>query len=121
MGAPRSAASPFNEGFLDAAFHEFWETFPRGRKRKKVEARRLFLQIVQGRHRSLPRATYQELIAGARRYAAAMGNDHPYVQMPSSWLRAACWQDEDVGEPASAGAGGARGFQQRLEDRSWAR
>ncbi len=121
MGAPQPAAPTSSAETCSAGFAEFWAAFPQGRKRKKVEALRLFLQIVRGRHRYLPRAAAEELIAGARRYATAMGDNHPYVQMPSSWLRGGCWQDEDVGEPASAGAGDGRGFQQRVKDISWAR
>ncbi len=117
---PPAVSDPSAEE-CSAAFQEFWKAFPRGRKRKKVEAWRLFFRIMRGRHRSLPRATPQELIAGALRHAAAMGNDHLYVQMPTSWLRGDGWQDEDVGEPAGCGAGAVGGFQRRLEDHSWAR
>ena len=87
-------------------FEAFWTSFPRGRKRKKGEARKVFLSICRRRL-----ATSEQLIDGARRYARAMGADHPYVQMPTTWLRAGCWED-DAGEVAPSAW-------QRLRDRSW--
>ena len=88
-------------------FEAFWACFPKGRKRKKGEARKVFLSICKEQL-----ATPEQLIAGAARYAAAMGPGHPYVQMPTTWLRGSCWED-DADERATPSAW------QRLQDRSW--
>lgn len=80
----------------DAAFEEFWKAYPRGRKQGKADAKRLFLKIIKGKHADL-KAEPQELIFGAMRYAAVMGDNHAYVVMPSKWLRAGRWEDEDIG------------------------
>lgn len=79
-------------------FNEFWRHYPRGRKTAKADARRKFIAIVTGKHRDLA-ATPEQLIAGAMRYAAAMGDHHPYVKMPSTWLNGGCWEDEDLAPP----------------------
>lgn len=84
---------------VDDQFEAFWLAFPRGRKTKKGDARRVFAAIVSGKHRDL-KAGPAVLIAGAERYARAMGDHHPYVMMPSTWLHGGCWEDEDIAPPA---------------------
>lgn len=115
------------------AFELFWRHYPRGRKTAKAKARRLFLAIVTGRHKDLA-ATPEALIQGAMRYASAMGDNHPYVKMPSTWLNGGCWEDEDLAPPRPQTLP-ARGFNSPstarqstrnrpliddLTDRSWA-
>ena len=113
-------------------FNEFWRVFPKGRKTSKADARRKFIAIVSGKHRDL-KATPETLIRAAMRYAMAMGNEHPYVKMPSTWLNNGCWEDEDLAPPAQLpaltrpGALAATGVQKtkdrsiqdELNDRSW--
>ncbi len=89
-------------------FEAFWSWFPSGRKRQKGKARELFLKICRERL-----ASAEDLVDGAKRYAESMGPNHPYVQMPTTWLRGGCWEDE--GEQATLSAW------QRLQDRSWAK
>ena len=79
-------------------FEDFWRHYPRGRKTAKADARRKFVAIVTGKHKDL-RASADEIIAGAMRYAQAMGDHHPYVKMPSTWLNGGCWEDEDLAPP----------------------
>ena len=93
---------------IDELFEEFWHAFPRGRKTAKADARRKFTAIVKGRHKDL-RATPAQLIDGARRYAAAMGDHHPYVKMPSTWLNGGCWEDEDIAPPSTTRLSSAQG------------
>jgi hypothetical protein len=78
------------------AFDRFWAAYPRGRKSGKADAKRVFVQIVTGKHRDLV-ATPHELILGAMRYGAVMGDNHRFVVMPARWLREGRWQDEDMG------------------------
>ncbi|MBL4783014.1 MAG: hypothetical protein JKX92_12300 [Porticoccaceae bacterium] len=113
-------------------FAEFWRAFPKGRKTSKADARRKFVAIVSGKHRDL-KASAEDLIGGAARYARAMGDEHPYVKMPSTWLNGGCWEDEDMAPPAAlpvlrhpgalAPTGGVstknRSLQEDLTDRSW--
>jgi len=80
---------------INDQFDEFWRAFPRGRKSSKGEAKRKFVAIVSGKHKDL-KASADELIHGATLYAQAMGDHHPYVKMPSTWLNGGCWDDEDL-------------------------
>jgi hypothetical protein len=112
-------------------FEMFWSAFPRGRKTKKADARRLFKSIVSGKHRDL-KATGQELVGGALRYGLAMGEQHPYVMMPSTWLNGGCWEDDDLAPPeplllpsvnnngCQSALSRQRTLQSDLIDRSWA-
>lgn len=115
---------------VDEQFDQFWQAFPRGRKSSKGAARRLFVAIVNGKHRDL-QASADELILGALRYAQAMGDGHPYVKMPSTWLNQGCWEDEDLAPPSAnnlpalAGQGRVQSTRERslkddLTDHSWA-
>lgn len=108
----------------DQAFEAFWSAFPRGRKTAKAEARRKFVAIVSGRHKDL-RATAEQLIAGAARYAHAMGDHHQFVKMPSTWLNGGCWEDEDLAPPMPVavpvqGTTRRQDLLEKLQDRSWA-
>lgn len=113
---------------LQDEFDRFWAAFPAGRKAKKAEARGVFASIVNGKHRKL-KATPQQLIEGATRYRAAVGDHYQYVMLPTTWLRAGCWEDEDVAPPASlpARVGQAndstrgRSLTQDLLDDNWAK
>lgn len=73
-------------------FEQFWSLYPSGRKRGKGKARDLFGAIVTGRHRKL-RATADEIIAAAQRYAATKP-DPDYVPMPETWLNGGRWEDD---------------------------
>jgi len=120
------------------SFDAFWAVFPRGRKAKKADARRIFKAIISGKHRDL-KASAKELVDGALRYGLAMGEHHPYVMMPSTWLNGGCWEDEDLAPPeaallptfeAKAGRSGkpaegpestrSVGIDRQLMDKSWA-
>lgn len=123
-------SKPSNEDY----FNEFWRVFPRGRKTSKADARRKFVAIVKGKHRDL-KASPEVLILAARRYALAMGDEHPYVKMPSTWLNNGCWEDDDMAPPAALpaltqpgllGPTGTRrtknrSLQEDLTDQSWYR
>ena len=72
--------SPIAEG----SFLEFYAVFPR--KVGKGAARRA--------HRNaLRRATSDEILAGARRYAVSKP-DPKFTKHPATWLNADCWADE---------------------------
>lgn len=75
------AARDEPEGFAD-----FYAIFPR-----KVERRG-----ASNAYRSaLTRSTPEIILAGAKRYAAAMaGTEMKYVKHPATWLNQDCWLDE---------------------------
>lgn len=74
-----------------SAFDEWWETYPR--RDGKIAARKVFDRVLKNRQ-----ATVEELIAGARRYAAARaGQDPKFTKVPTTWLNGGHWADEPVG------------------------
>jgi hypothetical protein len=76
-------------------FDRFWAAFPPGRKHAKAEARDLFNRIASGRHKTR-RATADEIIAAAERYAATKP-DPKYTPAPTTWLNGGRWEDDDGG------------------------
>ena len=56
---------------INDQFDEFWRVFPKGRRSAKSKAKRMFVSIVSRKHKDL-KATPQQLIYGAMRYAMAM-------------------------------------------------
>lgn len=82
---------------IDKKFEEFWRVFPgfappRGRKTDKPKARETFIRIATNRHRKALRASCDEMIAGAKCYAAT-NPDPEFIPMPTTWLNGARWQD----------------------------
>lgn len=78
-----------------SAFDEWWEVYPR--KVAKDAARRIFDRVVRDR-----RATVEDLIASARRYATETASRDPeHVKHPSTWLNGGCWADEPAIRRAS--------------------
>jgi hypothetical protein len=65
-------------------FEEFWKVYPR--KVGKGEARKAWIGAIK-------RATPEEIIAGAKRYAATKP-DPEYTKHPGPWLNADRWLDE---------------------------
>ena len=65
-------------------FAQFWEVYPR--KVGKGEARKAW-------RNALKRATAEEIIAGAKRYAASKP-DPEFTKHPGPWLNADRWLDE---------------------------
>lgn len=103
---PKGADAPGKPGFfLDgqvitpaAAFEVFWAAFPPGRKQDRGNACDAFVAIVTGKHPNKERrATIQELVDGARHYAASKPNPE-YTPMPTTWLHGGRWLD-DVAQP----------------------
>lgn len=80
---------------LDAAFDAFWQAFPQGRKQGKGKAGDVFRAITTGKNRKR-RTTIQEMVDGARRYAATRP-DPKYVPLPTTCLNQGRWAD-DVGK-----------------------
>jgi uncharacterized protein DUF1376 len=79
-------------------FDRFWAVYPKRKgDNSKKDARKLF-------GAALGRGTDpEEIIAGAKRYAADMADDHKigtvYVKQAETWLRKECWDRDDA--PAS--------------------
>ena len=69
-------------------FETWWTAFPR--KVAKTKAEKIYTGIIKSK-----RATADELLAGATRYAAERaGQDQTYTQHPATWLNSGCWLDE---------------------------
>lgn len=85
------------------AFLDWWAAYPR--KDDKANARKVYLKIVTGKHKD-HKATPDELLAGARAYAAsckAKGTELQFVKGPAAWLNAARWRDVSVAPGAWSG------------------
>lgn len=72
-------------------FEAFWSAYPR--KVAKGAAKKAY------RH-ALTRASHEEILAGAKRYAASKP-DPKFTKHPASWLNADCWLDEEPKTQAS--------------------
>lgn len=96
-------------GDTAADFEEFWKAFPDGRKKAKGRAEKYYSKIVKS-----GTASPAELLDGAKQLAAAMGNDHEFVPMPSTWLNDKRWKDQDLDEPT--GPANGRGGNARPSD-----
>src|SRR5262249_45842129 len=83
--APLARRPPLH---LNASFAEFWQAYPR--KRDKKDAEKAFHRAVKSK-----RATPEELIAGAKRYAAEVaGKDLEHVKHAATWLNKESWTNE---------------------------
>jgi len=83
---------PFQEppAEMDAQFDAFYSAFPR--HVAKGSARRAFHRIIKNGS-----ATAEQLILGAKRYAAERaGQDPRYTKHPATWLNGECWKDESA-------------------------
>jgi hypothetical protein len=91
--APPAVREP--EGFED-----FWRVYPR--RTGKGSARKAWVQARK-------RATFDQILIGADRFAAALAKAHTeerFVPHPATWLNADRWSDESL--PASNGVPGPR-------------
>lgn len=84
-GTSQLAPSPSPE--IEAAFAEWWRTYPR--REGRLAAKKAYAEIVERKV-----ATPAELLAGAMRYAAAReGEPAQFTKAPVNWLRAGSWED----------------------------
>jgi hypothetical protein len=74
-------------------FEAWWQHYPKRVARK--EAERAFLKARKS-------ASLEELIAGAKRYAASI-TDPKFTAHPATWLNAGRWSDEGPGATAANG------------------
>src|SRR5262249_23698729 len=87
---------------IERAFDLVWVAYPAGpNKTARGGAQDTFTEIVTGRHRTR-KATAQEILDGARRYAAKRPNP-TYVLKPKRWLNEGGW-DDGTGAPADPDA-----------------
>jgi len=69
-------------------FCAFWDVYPL--KVGKDRAKGIYAKIIKSR-----KATAEELLAGAVRYAAVRDSeDSQFTKHPSTWLNGGCWTDE---------------------------
>ena len=67
-------------------FDAFYAAFPKHEARAQAEKAYV---------KALTRASPDQLLAGARRYAGLrVGEDRKYTKQPATWLNADCWLDE---------------------------
>jgi hypothetical protein len=77
----------------DASFEVFYQAYPKRRARGKAE---------QAYTKALSFATAEELLAGAKRYAAEVrGKEEQFVAHPASWLNQKRWLDEPTKAPTA--------------------
>lgn len=109
---------------LAEQFDEFWSSFPgwappRGRKTDKPKAMEVFKRIVLNRHRKGLRATADEIVAGAKRYAQS-SPDPEFIPMPTTWLNGGRWadgSDSDANENLVGPNGKSWGWWRGMEDK----
>ena len=92
----RAVADDWPKDFGDL----FWQAYPR--KTEKLSAMKRLSSL-----RKSGIVTFQDLMAGVSRYAAAVSNSDPrFTKHPTTWLNAGCWADET--QPG--GGNGTRNF-----------
>jgi hypothetical protein len=85
---PRATPAPWMP-----SFEQFWEIFPR--RVGKGTAKKAFKHAAS-------RASFAEILDGARRYAKeCVGRETQYIKHPSTWLNADCWLDEPERKPGA--------------------
>lgn len=70
-----------------ASFEQFWQQYPR-----KVGKRKAFTAWKSARKR----ASAEEILIGAKRYAADPNRDDKFTKHPDGWLNRDGWLDEDL-------------------------
>lgn len=84
---------PVEPPMLNSAdFADFWEVYPRRVARAAA---------LKAWAKALKTATAEEIIAGARRYAADPGREAQFTAYPATWLNAGRWDDEAMPARAS--------------------
>jgi helix-turn-helix protein len=83
-------------GFEDE-FEQWWIQYPR--RVAKAHARRAYEAV-----RRKGKATAEELLSGAMRYAAEKAREDPkFTKHPATWLNGQCWLDESAPPPRPNG------------------
>ena len=67
------------------AFDDFWKVYPR--RKDKLDAQRAWAK-------ALKIATAEEIIEGAKRYAAHA--EAPFIKLPATFLNKGSWMDEEL-------------------------
>jgi hypothetical protein len=74
----------------DADFDRWWDQYPR--RVDKESARKAYARVIKA-----GRATPDELLAGAMRYAAEKAGEDPrFTKHPATWLNAGSWANEPL-------------------------
>jgi hypothetical protein len=99
---PRARPAPWMP-----SFEQFWQIFPR--RVGKGTAKKAF-------KRASERASFAEILDGARRYAKeCVGRETQYIKHPSTWLNADCWLDEPDRKPGANVVGFRKEFKSEPE------
>jgi hypothetical protein len=99
---PRATPAPWMP-----SFEQFWEIFPR--RVGKGTAKKAFKHAAE-------RASFAEILDGARRYAKeCVGRETQYIKHPSTWLNADCWLDEPERKPGANVVGFRKEFKPEPE------
>ncbi len=78
---------------IDSSFEKFWAAYPEGRKTDKPKAKAVFVRIVTGKSKELPKTSPEVIIEAAHRYRATQP-DPKFVPLPKTWLNGARWNDK---------------------------
>jgi hypothetical protein len=90
-------------------FDLFWAIYPRHIARKT--AQKAFVRALKDCS-----VTVEQILAGARAYAAAcVGTDPRYIKHPTTWLNGGCWDDEQLPPVVYYNRGTSNGHQRRLD------
>lgn len=76
--------------YMGAQFEEFWSIYPK--KADKPKARRAF-------EAALKRASFAEILEGAKRYRDDPNRDDAYTKNPQGWLTADAWENPPIQAP----------------------
>jgi hypothetical protein len=102
----REAKASLSESAIKNEFIDWYLEYPR--KESKAAAEKAYIKARK-------KATAEELLSGAVRYAADPNREAQYTKLPSTWLNAGCWEDGPL--PPRTPQGGMRptGSQMRLQ------
>ena len=97
---PAPPVTPVTPSRTDDEFEFFWSLYPR--KEDKAPARKKWKA-------ALTRATADEIIEGARRYAEAKkGEPKRFIKLGATWLNNDCWENDYEAEAPAPQRGGGR-------------
>ncbi len=84
--------APVPKSAGEQAFEAWWDVYPS--KVAKKKARTLFFRILKRGE-----AHFDDLMAGAQRYAKSDQVARGYIKHPTTWLNYGCWADQEPIRP----------------------
>ena len=91
VGTPVTHRTITNEleplNYINTAFDEFWSVYP-----KRVDKRAAFKAFKS----ATKRVSVENIMVGARKYAADPNRELRYTKNPATWLNADAWENESI-------------------------